>query len=186
MDDSLSMAARLYREDKFQTAFERYMIIAQQGDANGQAFVGWMYATGRGVIRDEAEALRWYSLAANNNSTMAQELLGFHFYSTKKYSDAITWYEKAASQENITALWRLGRMYRDGKGVDSDKNRAYSLFEQASQKGHVFARRDLAVLQMQGHRGAGRILSGLTLFLQSVTDLIRISWKSENDERLRH
>jgi hypothetical protein len=186
VDDALDIAAKLYREGKFGPAFERYLVVAQQGDVYSQAFVGWMYATGCGVTRNEAEALKWYSVAANNGSAMAQELLGFHLYSTKKYSDAISWYEKAGTQGNMTALWRLGRMYRDGKGVDSDKNRAYSLFEKASQKGHVFARRDLAVLRMQGHRGVGQVLSGVFLFVRAVTDLIRISWKSESDERIRH
>jgi hypothetical protein len=32
---------------------------AVQRDANGQYSLGWMYESGRGVTRDDAEAARW-------------------------------------------------------------------------------------------------------------------------------
>ena len=37
---------------------------AEQGDASAQANLGVMYVTGRGVPQDDAEAVRWYRLAA--------------------------------------------------------------------------------------------------------------------------
>ena len=37
---------------------------AEQGDASAQNRLGIMYKTGRGVPQDDAEAARWYRLAA--------------------------------------------------------------------------------------------------------------------------
>ena len=36
-----------------------------------------MYATGRGVAQDDAEALKWYRLAAEQGAAAAQNNLGF-------------------------------------------------------------------------------------------------------------
>ena len=35
-----------------------------------------MYAEGRGVLRDDAEAVRWYRLAAEQGNALAQNTLG--------------------------------------------------------------------------------------------------------------
>jgi uncharacterized protein len=76
-----------------------------------------MYAEGCGVEKNDEEALRWYLAAADENFPRAQGLLGYFVYSRQEYSKAIAWYETASSQGNLTALWRLGRIYRDGKGI---------------------------------------------------------------------
>ena len=49
---------------------------AAQGDAEAQFNIGVMYAEGRGVPRDDAEAVRWYRLAAEQGHAYAQFNLG--------------------------------------------------------------------------------------------------------------
>ena len=48
----------------------------EQGDASAQAFLGLMYARGWIVTRDDAEAVRWYRLAAEQGDAGAQYGLG--------------------------------------------------------------------------------------------------------------
>ena len=50
---------------------------AELGDAGAQGNLGWMYATGEGVPQDDAEAVRWYRLAAEQGYASAQYNLGF-------------------------------------------------------------------------------------------------------------
>ena len=38
-----------------------------------------MYANGRGVLKDDAEAVRWYRLAADQGNSFAQINLGFKY-----------------------------------------------------------------------------------------------------------
>ena len=52
---------------------------ADQGDASAQFNLGFMYADGRGVLKDEAEAVRWYRLAAEQGEAAAQVNLGFMY-----------------------------------------------------------------------------------------------------------
>src|SRR5205807_420797 len=47
------------------------------GDAKAQYGLGFMYREGRGVPRDDAEAVRWYRKAAEQGDAMAQHALGF-------------------------------------------------------------------------------------------------------------
>ena len=49
---------------------------AEQGDAGAQADLGLMYVSGRGVLQDFAEAVRWYRLAAEQGNVGAQGSLG--------------------------------------------------------------------------------------------------------------
>ena len=49
---------------------------AEQGDAKAQFVLGSRYANGEGVLKDEAEAVRWYRLAAESGEAIAQSILG--------------------------------------------------------------------------------------------------------------
>ena len=49
---------------------------AEAGEAIAQYNLGVLYATGRGVPRDDAEAVRWWRLAAEQGYAYAQYNLG--------------------------------------------------------------------------------------------------------------
>ena len=46
--------------------------LAEQGDATAQFNLGIMYDNGRGVPQDDAEAVRWYRLAADRGHATAR------------------------------------------------------------------------------------------------------------------
>ena len=49
---------------------------AEQGDAEAQIDLGLRYANGEGVPQDDAEAVRWFRLAAEQENADAQDLRG--------------------------------------------------------------------------------------------------------------
>ena len=51
-------------------------MAADQGDASAQYNLGIAYANGQGVLKDEAEAVRWFRLAAEQGYADAQFNLG--------------------------------------------------------------------------------------------------------------
>ena len=51
----------------------------RRGDAEAQYNLGIMYAQGLGVPQDDAEAVRWYRLAAAQGNAGAQSYLGFMY-----------------------------------------------------------------------------------------------------------
>ena len=56
--------------------FRETLQAAERGDAHAQALLGNMYANGRDVRQDYAEAVRWYRQAAEQGYAQAQALLG--------------------------------------------------------------------------------------------------------------
>ena len=58
-------------------AVNLYCQAARQGDAEAQFSVGWMYANGRGIARDDEMAAYFFSLAAQQGHQHAQGMLRF-------------------------------------------------------------------------------------------------------------
>ena len=58
-----------------------------------------MYAEGKGVSKDEAEAVRWYRLAADQGHAEAQYFLGIMYADgrgvSKDEAEAVRWYRLA-------------------------------------------------------------------------------------------
>jgi TPR repeat protein len=77
---------------------------AEQGDALAQSNLGFMYATGDGVPEDDAEAVRWYRLAAAQGHAPAQSNLG-RMYATgdgvpENTERAYMWFSVAAAGQS--------------------------------------------------------------------------------------
>ena len=66
-------------EDELLEDFEFALRLAEQGDAGGQFFLGLIYSLGKGVPEDDAEALKWYRLAADQGHAGAQYNLGLMY-----------------------------------------------------------------------------------------------------------
>lgn len=55
-------------------------VLADQGYAIAQFFLGDAYANGEGVLQDKKEAVKWYNLAAEQGDADAQYSLGAAYY----------------------------------------------------------------------------------------------------------
>jgi TPR repeat protein len=70
-----------------------------------------MYDDGRGVEKDEAEAVQWYRKAAEQGAAIAQNNLGEMYRIGRGVeqddAEAVMWYQKAADQGNEGAKKRL-------------------------------------------------------------------------------
>ncbi|HIB53941.1 MAG TPA: sel1 repeat family protein, partial [Nitrospirales bacterium] len=51
--------------DAYATALSEWRPLAEQGDAEAQVMLGWMYATGKGVRQDNVYAHMWVNIAAS-------------------------------------------------------------------------------------------------------------------------
>jgi TPR repeat protein len=75
---------------------------SEEGDAQAQAWLGYIYASGKGLPRNDAEAAKWYRKAAEQGNAYAQYTLGL-FYDTgegipQDFAEAARWFRKAAEQ----------------------------------------------------------------------------------------
>lgn len=58
----------------YQHAADLYCVAARAGLADAQYALGWMYANGRGVIRNDATALQLFQIAAEQGHPQAREM----------------------------------------------------------------------------------------------------------------
>ena len=117
---------------------------AEQGDATAQFNLGNMYASGRGVLEDDAEAVRWYRLAAEQGDADAQFYLGVSYANgegvLKDEAEAVRWYRLSADQGDADAQYNLGVRYANGEGVLKDSVLAHMWFNIAGANGNEAAR----------------------------------------------
>lgn len=122
---------------------------AEQGDAQAQSFLGIMYEKGIGVVKDEAEALKWYRKAAEQGNAQAASILGIMYADglgvPRNEEEALVWFRKqiqtelrefskrpiqfrggyqgaikAAEGGDPLAQTIVGKMYLTGSGVTQD------------------------------------------------------------------
>ena len=102
-----------------------------------------------GVPENNAEAARWYRLAAAQGNALAQYNLGDKYKNgagvPKDNAEAVRWYRLAAAQGNAGAQGSLGFMYATGAGVPQNTERAYVWFS-LEVAGQSVADRHIAVI----------------------------------------
>ena len=112
-----------------------------------------MYAEGRGVAKDDAEALKWFRAAADKGNARAQANLGWMFYNgrgvPKDYDSAVQWYRKSAEQGNAIGQFNLAVVYANGHGVPQDAVEAYMWYSLAAAQGNAEAGNRMNALAKQ-------------------------------------
>jgi len=182
--EDLKVAAQLFREERYEEAFEKYRILAERGTVTAQVLLGWMYQVGKGVQDNLAEAKKWYEEAAVSQSAQAQFYLGNLYRTTGEYKQVFEWLERSASQEYSPALYLLGQLYYVGEGVELDKQRASVYFKQAAEKGHLFAQRNIAYDMIKGRHGIARIPFGFLLMVRGLWRVIKVTLNDPNSDSI--
>ncbi len=100
-------------------AAQWYRKAAEQGYAEAQKQLGFMYQEGRGIAQDDEKAAQWYRKAAEQGQAEAQWGLGFE-YIGKDDEQAVQWLQKAADQghENAQLLLRDNRYFGSRKTME--------------------------------------------------------------------
>ena len=110
-----------------------------------------MYANGEGVPEDDAEAVRWYRLAADQGHAYAQHNLGWMYDNgegvVEDDAEAVRWYRLAADQGHADAQHNLGWMYDNGEGVLQDNVTAHMWFNIAGANGAEFGRDNREIIE---------------------------------------
>jgi hypothetical protein len=102
----------------FHEAVEWYRKAAEQGLAQAQHSLGYMYAKGKGGLpKDAREAVKWYRKAAEQGDVNAQNSLGLMYAKgegglPKDPQAAVQWYRKAADQGDTDARKALEALRR--------------------------------------------------------------------------
>jgi TPR repeat protein len=134
-----TQAQSFYAQKNYAAAFAAYQAAAQQGDAAGENWTGYMYSAGLGVTKDPAAAVVWFQMSAAQGLADGEFNLGGMYFNgtgvTQDYAQAMSWYSKAAVQNFAAAHEKLGEMYYDGHGTATNFQLALGNFAPAAAAG---------------------------------------------------
>jgi TPR repeat protein len=112
----VQLAAQQTKAD--QKPIEEVKAKAEAGDAESQVELGRRYDKGEGVMKDHAEAAKWYLKAAEQNYAEAQYSLGVCYLNGEGVAtrevEAVKWFRKAAEQNFAVAQYNSGVCYEQG------------------------------------------------------------------------
>ncbi len=129
--------------------------MAEHGSRPFQLRLWEVYSRGEGVARDEHQAMRWLTAAAEGGYGPAQSVLGVYTLEHARYRSDIErarqWLEKAAANQQPEAQYRLGILYLEGaQGLRPDTDKALHWLQMAADAGYGDAMYALGWIYEQG------------------------------------
>jgi TPR repeat protein len=184
-------ALREFQSGNISNALERFLHLAQSGDAQSMARAGMCYL--RFALKDiGAERQRnvelaefWFREALSAaampeaNLVLGQTLTFFDSRPETK-REGIEHLEIAAACGDARAMTFLGLVFKNGIGVEKSLDRARRLLETASGNGFVWPQLVLARL----YKEQGRYLKSWLLTLSATRTGIDLARRNPNDHRL--
>jgi len=117
--------------------------------------IGNMYYNGDNVDQSYEEAVKWYTLAAQQDDAEAQMLLGTCYSSGRGVEEddywASYWFTLSALQGNDYGQYNLGMCYYKGEGVEQDYEYAAQCFTDAAEQGNPLAQEALDEMREKGY-----------------------------------
>jgi len=128
-------------------------VAAERGDSAAATHLAKLLA-GSNKVEDQQQAVRWYSLAAQDKTNVAAGQSLSRFLALRPagelVSDIVAGLEKAAAAGNSEALVGLAHAYSEGIGVNASPERAASLLQQAADAGVPEAKYRLGLMYKSG------------------------------------
>lgn len=139
-------------EPEYEKAIDYYKYAESQGVVSEG--LGICYDYGLGVEENEAEAFKYYTLAANDGYPAAKYRLGLAY----KYGrgtavnlvEAFRWLSDAAQSENFNARYETAMMLLNGEGVGQDEMQGIKMLTKVAEEDHDQAQFELGNCYLSG------------------------------------
>ncbi|HEX2861903.1 MAG TPA: tetratricopeptide repeat protein, partial [Lacunisphaera sp.] len=156
---------------------------ARAGDPVAQYLLGRAYAEGKGVEKNPAEAIKWFSLAADQGDLPAQDMMGALYFKgegvEKDLAKARSYFQKSAESGSPMGAYSMGYIFLRGEGVEKDTKEAFRWLLQAANGGHGPSQYEVASLYWNGD-GVERNLSEAYAWI-----LVAVEGKVEGADKLK-
>lgn len=139
-DERLVTANRLnFEEANYKEAYAIYEQLANEGVAEAQKNLGFMYILGKGIMADAERGYKWMEKAAQNGDPVAMGIWADYLISNKNentdFGEILSLYEKASMMGNTKTNY--GAMYLDGLGVEKDIDKAKEILTKSADEGNT-------------------------------------------------
>jgi len=149
--------------------------LDKDGYAIAGVYLGFLYASGTGVAKDEAEAVRLFREGADAGVSLGALALAQAYKDgsgvAKDEAEALRWLRKSANAGSARAMTYLADQYADGTlGLPKDGAEAVSWYRKAADLGSARAVYDLALMFQEG-RGVPKDAAEAARLFQAGDDL---------------
>lgn len=151
----IQKANTAYNAKDFKVAFELFTQLADEGDSDAQASLGYMYQTAQGCEKNDEKTLELYTKAAEVNQPYALFNLAILYENgiggvTHDQFKAHELHLAAAEREVLPAMYEIALMLERGLGCIQNYSEAAFWYEEAAKRGHIEAFNNLGVLYKDG------------------------------------
>ena len=99
-----------------------------------------LFVTAGGAGQPSQEyRVRTLEAAAAKGSLTAQYTLGSIAEAERRYSEAVSWYQRAANRDYEAAQFKLGELLETGRGIEANQTQAFDWYRKASALGSLSA-----------------------------------------------
>ena len=152
--DSFQAGLNAMDREHYATAFRAWKDLAEDGEAEAQNNIAYLYERGYGVKQSYTRAIEWYKKAAAQQSPEAIYNLGmlaFDGYGMRQdYLAARRYFTEAAELELADAHYMLGLIYYQGHGLKLNYTRAKTHFLDAAKLGSPKGQFMIALMLQNG------------------------------------
>jgi serine/threonine-protein kinase len=138
--DLEQQAASLYKAGRASEAATLFDQACSAGSREACDNLGVMYASGKGVAKDDARAAALYATACNAGNALGCNNLGNIYASgrgvSKDNAQAASLYVKACADGNAVGCSNIGNYYRLGIGVEKDAAKARQFLDKGCKMGN--------------------------------------------------
>jgi TPR repeat protein len=123
------------------------------GDVKAELELAIRYRDGKGVTKDDKQAMQWAHKAADAGNADAMDFVGFAYLrgAVIKRNPAIAIaYFKAAADDSAQAAFNLGQCYFGAQGTEQDCPKAVEWWKKAAERGHGRAAANAAMAYRSG------------------------------------
>ncbi len=123
----------------YASAYRSFKPFADNGVAEAQNNLGFLYQNGLGVRRNYNTAIKWYQRAAEQGLAEAEHNLGMLNYwgygVSQDYNIARRWFNKSAKKGLKDSHYMIGLIFFKGEGTQASLPRASQHFKEAAKSG---------------------------------------------------
>ena len=152
-EERLNAGLAALKREHYATALRSWLPLAEAGDPEAQANVGYMYEEGLGVSQQLDVAVGWYEKAAASGSMQANHNLGMIFAegrgAPQSWVRALRYFEEAAN-DIPASRYMIGYTYFQGEGNIQNRPRAFREFMDAALDGYADAQYMIAFMYLDG------------------------------------
>lgn len=146
-----NLAASAYQSGNFEEAEQRWIELADTGDANAQYALSIMHLKKEALSPDDTTAFRYLVEAAKKQHVASMFNLGVAYWEGRgvklQREKALNWWEVAAKQGDAGAQYNLGLAYYIGEGRTQDTQEADYWAQQAANNNHPQAQALLITIE---------------------------------------